>query len=997
MLARILIGSFVMLLASLAPGQESQFEGKRIESIEYSPGQILDAADLVSAQPLRQGEPLRAAEVAAAIDGLFATGNFEDIAVEARALNGGVAVRFITKPAWFVGGVNVQGAIATPPNRGELTSGAQFALGTPFHEQDVSRAVDSIRHLMESNGFLQPEIIPEIERDNSGQQVFITIRVKEGKRAKYTTPVIEGDTKLADSTIVRATGWRIPLIHWWRHVTDTRTRSGVEAIQRKYQSQDRLLSHVDLTKMQPQPDGRVQPHLKVEAGPVVKVKALEAKVSRRVLKRYVPIFEEHAVENDLLVQGRRNLQDYFQSQGYYDSDVTFRVIPPKDDVETIEYIVSKGQRFKLERVDLEGNHYFSAEIIRERMLIQPAGLGLWHGRYSEAFRRRDEENISDLYKSNGFRDVQVAITEHGNYHGKAGEVSAMVNIEEGRQWLVNGFDVEGIQLGDGKQLRALISSAPGQPFAEASLARDRDAILTWYYSNGFPDATLKATWQQGLEPRRVNVRYAIAEGRRQFVRDIMTSGLQTTRSSLVKSVMTLKTGDPLSPVEATRIQQRLYNLGVFARVDTAIQNPEGDTAHKYLLYNFEEANRYTLTAGIGAQVARFGQPSSQSLGSPGGSTGFSPEVSLNVTRLNFLGLGHSISLRGAFSTIDKTGSLSYFQPRFRNVDGRNLTYTLFYQDELDVRTFSSRREEASIQLSQKFSKSLTGLFRFNYRRVSVSNVIIPVLLIPQLVQPVRVGILSTNFVQDRRDDPANPHRGVYNTADIGLASSYFGSQRNFGRLLLRNATYYRLTKNLVLARQTQFGVIVPFAAPAGLSAQESVPLPERFFGGGADSLRAFPYNQAGPRDTGAPLQPNGPTSPATGFPLGGNALFFNNVELRFPLIGQDIQGVFFHDMGNVFHSVSDISLRFSQRNLQDFDYTVHAAGFGIRYRTPVGPVRADLAYSINPPAYDGFSGTPLELLRCNPNDPASLAQSFCQPSRQSISHFQFFFSIGQTF
>src|SRR5207302_7124438 len=144
---------------------------------------------------------------------------------------------------------------------------------------------------------------------------------------------------------------------------------------------------------------------------------------------------------------------------------------------------------------------------------------------------------------------------------------------------------------------------------------------------------------------------------------------------------------------------------------------------------------------------------------------------------------------------------------------------------------------------------------------------IPTLLIPQLLQSVRIGILSANVSRDRRDNSADPHRGSYNTADVALAARYFGSQRNFGRVLLRNATYYRLTKTVTLARQTQVGMITPYAAPAGLSERESVPLPERFFGGGADSLRAFSYNQAGPRDVGTPLVPGGPSSQPTGFPL----------------------------------------------------------------------------------------------------------------------------------
>jgi outer membrane protein assembly factor BamA len=331
------------------------------------------------------------------------------------------------------------------------------------------------------------------------------------------------------------------------------------------------------------------------------------------------------------------------------------------------------------------------------------------------------------------------------------------------------------------------------------------------------------------------------------------------------------------------------------------------------------------------------------------------------------------------------------------VEGRNITYSILFDNTFDVQTFASKREEASIQISQKFSKSLNGLFQFAYRRVSVSDVVIPVLLIPQVIQPARIGILSARLIQDRRDNPTDPHRGIYNTADVAVAGRFFGSQRSFGRVLLRNATYYRLTNNITLARQTQFGIIAPFAAPSGVNEQESVPLPERFFAGGADSLRAFPYNQAGPRDTGAPVVPGGPASQPTGFPLGGNALFINNIELRFPFIGENIQGVLFHDMGNVYSSSGNISFRFHQRNDQDFDYAVHAAGFGIRYRTPIGPIRADLAYSINPPSFIGFKGTPTQLLQCNPSLPPSSLPGFCQGVPQNVSHFQFFFSIGQAF
>src|SRR6185437_724530 len=131
-------------------------------------------------------------------------------------------------------------------------------------------------------------------------------------------------------------------------------------------------------------------------------------------KRYVPIFQEHTVDNDLLVEGARNLRDYFQSRGYYDVDVTFRTQPVVNDEETIEYVISLGSRFRLVRLNIAGNHYFQEDDLRERMFMTPATFLSRRGRYSEAFRKKDEENISNLYRANGFHDVKVTSVEDRN-------------------------------------------------------------------------------------------------------------------------------------------------------------------------------------------------------------------------------------------------------------------------------------------------------------------------------------------------------------------------------------------------------------------------------------------------------------------------------------------------------------------------------------------------------------------------------------------------------
>jgi outer membrane protein assembly factor BamA len=172
---------------------------------------------------------------------------------------------------------------------------------------------------------------------------------------------------------------------------------------------------------------------------------------------------------------------------------------------------------------------------------------------------------------------------------------------------------------------------------------------------------------------------------------------------------------------------------------------------------------------------------------------------------------------------------------------------------------------------------------------------------------------------------------------------------------------------MVLARSTQFGWI------DGQGGTQ-IPFAERFFSGGASTNRAFPDNQAGPRDL------------ETGFPLGGSAFLFNNTELRFPLIGDNVGGVLFHDIGNVYSDVDAISMHFSQQGIQDFKYAVNSFGFGIRYRTPIGPVRVDFSVSPDAPRFFGFSGTRDQLL----DGTGKLVN-------QSINWFQFHFSLGQTF
>jgi Outer membrane protein/protective antigen OMA87 len=996
-LALCILGVLPFALRSVI-AQENPFEGKRIVRIEYVPlPQPLDPRDLASAVAVKQGAPLHEADVAQTIDRLFATGYYQDIQVDAEPAEGGVVVRFVTTLTWFTGHVDLSGQVRSPPNRQQILGLTPFTLGAPFDPASLEAARDNISSVLTQNGLYEHKVSLTTSKDPNTQQINVTIDLDTGNRARYQEPIIEGDTKLSNETIVHATGWKIRFIGRWRQVTQSLTTSGLQDIEKKYQSKDRLEASVALKSMKYIPEGRrVQPTLDIDAGPTITVKTMETKVSKRKLKKYVPIYQEGSVDDDLLVEGARNLRDYFQSKGYPDVDVAFRRLPPEKDKQTIEYLIARGQRQKLEHIAIHGNNYFKTGTLRERMILQPASFQFRHGRYSEAFRRRDEESIADLYQANGFRDVKVVSAVEKNYRGKENQLAVTFNVDEGAQWIVSKLDISGIHRMDANMLRGQLMSSSGQPYSTLNVASDRNAVLTSYYRDGFPKAAFRWSATPAGPPHEVVLHYEITEGPQEFVRSVIVTGLKNTRRSLVDRDIPMHKDDPLSPVEISSSQQRLYNLGIFSSIGTGVQNPDGAVEYKNVLYDFTEARRYTVNVGVGAEVARFG-PTASNLSTPSGTTGFSPRLSVNVSRLNMFGIGHTATFSGIVSNIRQRAGLSYSAPNLDDVPGRDLTVTGLYDFSRDIATFASRREEVSAQFSERLSKPTTLRLQMAYRRVSTSDVVIPTLLVPQLLEPVRIGIFSANLVEDRRDDPSDPHRGIYNTIDAGIATKYLGSQRDFIRLLGRNATYTRIGSKLVLARQTQIGLIKPFNLPQGVTSDDAIPLPERFYGGGDATNRGFPWNQAGPRDIGEPAGPGAPATQPTGFPLGGNALFFNNVELRFPLFGDNIGGVLFEDAGNVYSTFSRISFSARQPNIGDFDYMVHAAGLGIRYNTPVGPIRVDLAYSLNPPSFYGFKGSTQDLLACNPNLPLSQLPPQCTPVKQSTGHFQFFFSIGQTF
>jgi outer membrane protein assembly factor BamA len=490
-------------------------------------------------------------------------------------------------------------------------------------------------------------------------------------------------------------------------VSVQRVSNALDRLRKKYQKQNRLLAQVSISKKSYRQEANAVDYtFDIVPGPKVQVIAEGFKIRRGVLKQNVPIFEENAVDEDLLNEGRRNLLNYLQSRGYFDAKVGLKQHSDPDGNQLqIIYDIDPGARHKLVKLDITGNKYFLTEKLRSRMQVHPAARLESRGRYSQGLLNSDIRGLEDLYRANGFQEVKITPKVSDDYNGHENDLALIISVDEGPQTLVGAFHMEGNHAFSEKQLAAYINTAEGQPFSEYNIAQDRDNLLNYYFNHGFPRASFEPTAKPvPNQPNRMDVTFKIHEGDQVFVDNVFVSGLNFTKPFVAQRELQVKSGDPLSQIDMLQTQQRLYDLSIFSQVGTAVQNPNGSEPAKNVLVDVEEAKRYTFNYGFGLEF-QTGQPSAVGTNQAKGQTGVSPRVSLDVTRLNFRGRNHTITFKSDVGSLQQRGLVSYTAPRWFNSQNWRLSLTAFYDNILDVTTFTLQRMEGSVQAEKSISKT----------------------------------------------------------------------------------------------------------------------------------------------------------------------------------------------------------------------------------------------------------------------------------------------------
>ncbi|MGC2482022.1 MAG: POTRA domain-containing protein, partial [Candidatus Sulfotelmatobacter sp.] len=687
------------------------YDGRTVESVEL-PG-VPDPGHLLQILPQKPGQPLDRDQVRESIRVLFATGRFADIQADVTPSGAGVVLTFATSLNFFVGAIDVEGAPGHP-NSNQIVNATKFELGELYTTDKLERALRNVRQLMQENGYYRARVTAESTSNAANQQVNVLVHISAGE------PAHVGEVKLTGhATFTQGQVEDIARMHPGDRITAARITNSLQRLRRKFQKQERVLAQVSIAEQQYEPGtNAVNYTYLLEPGPVVLIRAEGFHIGRGVLKKDVPVYEENALDEDLLNEGRRNLLDYLQSRGHFDATVQVQKETAPDTVH-VTYRIDPGPLHKFDLIEIKGNKYFSRRILRQRLQIQPSGRFLSHGRYSGELLKSDVANLQALYVSNGFRDVKIQTKVDDNYHGAENHIAVHMQIDEGPQTVVGSLRIVGNQKIDTKAFPELYT-AEGQPYSEQNLANDRESILNYYFNHGFSNANLEITTNPSPgQPNHEDVTYTIQEGEQFFVNKVMVAGLDHTRNYVVQREIQVVAGKPLSQGDLLDTQRKLYDLGIFSQVDTAVQNPEGSDPQKNVLVQVQEAKRYTFTYGFGLEFET-GLPAGTS--SPTGSTGASPRFGFDITRLNMGGRDQTLTFQSHVGRLQQRGLISYEMPKLFNNDRFKIFYTVFYDNSLDVATFTSQREEGKVDLRQQigqlrpnYSASIT--YRLDYRYV----------------------------------------------------------------------------------------------------------------------------------------------------------------------------------------------------------------------------------------------------------------------------------------
>jgi outer membrane protein assembly complex protein YaeT len=840
---------------------------------------------------IKEGEPFSLKKISQSIKQIYKTGLFSNVQVSKEGdqeilLTFHLTRRRFIRKIVFKGNNNFSSK--------KLKDGLlSLREGSFFMEKKLSRTIEELKKALNREGYFNPEIKVYTERVAKSSSVDVFFEIHSARKFIIRKIAFSGEKILREAELKKEMKSKEGKVYIPSVFDEDITR-----LQGIYDSMNYLRAEIEVEEKRfDEKKGLVDLTLKVIPHEKIEIIVKGAQVPLDLLK---PIWEARIFEDWGLREGHAKILGYMRKKGYLLCSVK-PFIEKVDNELRIIYEVTPKHKYKIQEISFEGLKYFTPYQLEKELGF--LGKTPFMGRIDGARLFDLPEEIVFLYKIKGFPNTRVSFT-FPSLGGK--KVKALINIEEGIQEKIEKIDFQGVRSVDRKTILEQIGSFEGGPFFQLNVQKDIGKLESYYRNRGMRGTEIEARVERTGEDL-FSVVFAISEGKKVGIENIVITGNVVTKRSVIIRELRIKEGDYAFYEKIRESKMRLENLGVFTQVK--IEEIPISSEKENLVINVREGERNYAALGIGLETKT--EPQSFRTWN----TAIIPRGTAEYIRSNIFGSAAQLSLIGQFSLREKRGVISWEQPYFFGQPMK--TYLNAWLEREERKSFSYERRGISLTGINSVSENMMLLMTLRWVRTELLNLKIEPSEVDRQHSPFSATSVSGGFIWDRRDDPFNPAAGSFLSFAFEWAYPLFKVKSYYLKGFLKHQQFIPVFPRVTFSCTSRLGM-----------GEGKIPIHERFFAGGSNSFRGAEFDELGPKDSLSQI------------PVGGKALFLLNLELSFPLLSavKNLSGVVFYDKGSVFTRVKDLSLS----RLRD------ALGLGIRYRTPLGPVRLELGWNLNP-------------------------------------------------
>jgi outer membrane protein insertion porin family len=653
----------------------------------------------------------------------------------------------------------------------------------------------------------------------------------------------------------------------------------------------------------------------VSEKPVIDVILFEGNrtIKETKLRDEISLKEDEMLDRAKLNRDLTAIRKLYEGQGFQLASVDYDVkVDEEANRAKVKFNINEKQRIKVQSIDFFGNYSISDKRLKDLMVTKTQFLFFLQPGYfkTEEFEA-DEERIAAYYRDNGFLDVKLETDFEYNLGGT--QMYIAIKIDEGKQYLVGDINVRGNERFPEDEIREVLKMESIEPFSESTMTQDVVNIQQYYYDRGHMDCEIN--FDRILDPStgNINVTYEVSEGELIYVDKVRILGNTKTRDVVIRRELRAYPGEPFRGAEIRKSKERLYNLGYFEEVvfDT---EPGSALDKKDLVVSVKETKTGELTFGGGySSVDKL--------------VGF---IQVNQRNFDILGFptftggGQVLNVRAELGNVRQNYVVSWTDPWI-------LGYPLLFGFDVfqtehrstsDVGyLFDERRRGGDVRLGKEFTDYFRGDAMYKLEEVDISDVD------SDAAQAIKdeegsnwLSRILLALKYDTRDNVFTPTRGFILSGSVENVGGIFGGDKDFIKYGIAANKYFGFfDKKVVLELSGSLSLADSYGDT------DKIPVYERYYAGGANTIRGYKERQVSPRDS------------VTNDPIGGSARLLSSAEVTFPIVEKIIKGALFADAGEVWIDRSELFTS----NLK------YGVGLGARVKTPIGPVKLDYGWPLS--------------------------------------------------